>query len=438
VLGQLPVGPPGGGAGNAFISALAKSKTRAEEPLSPLSPAIAASPSMSKVMGLLGGKKGGEKTIIRKKFKKEAERKIDPEAMVEGFPGVRGRDIKTAFDAIDVDRSGYLACQEIRHFLALCGQEATDPEIDEMIRMLDGDGNGRVGFVEFFDSINTPTHRIARELHASSPLIKVDTKAGGKVTRQRQENLAKMMLGGIEHQMQKSNQARLAAIELGTGSRGSRLAAENRRQHMEAAGGGGDAEVVDMVLAAKEAGLGKVNSSFVKKVRQRFRSVDVDGSGTISYPEFCKVIEPPDTPQLKRMFEIFDSDGSGFVDSKEFLVGISGYTGSSKEDRLKFCFMIFDEDSSGFIEMPELVKILRGNFISERTESTELEKRAEGIIKTAGPTAVRDKRLTFEEFVKVAQLQPGLIFPAQQLIDKLNKTMKAGGTDAGNLGESLR
>jgi len=54
------------------------------------------------------------------------------------------------------------------------------------------------------------------------------------------------------------------------------------------------------------------------------------------------VLEQPDTPQLKRMFEIFDSDGSGFVDSKEFLVGISGYTGSSKEDRLKFCFMIFD------------------------------------------------------------------------------------------------
>ena len=32
----------------------------------------------------------------------------------------------------------------------------------------------------------------------------------------------------------------------------------------------------------------------------------------------------------------------------------------------------------------------------------------------------------------MAQLQPGLMFPAQQLIEKLNKTMKAGGTDAGN------
>ena len=35
---------------------------------------------------------------------------------------------------------------------------------------------GRVGFSEFFDSINTPTHRVARQLHASSPVIKTDPK----------------------------------------------------------------------------------------------------------------------------------------------------------------------------------------------------------------------------------------------------------------------
>merc|ERR1719247_613404 len=96
--------------------------------------------------------------------------------MVDGFPGVRAKDIRVAFDNIDVDRSGYLASQEIRHFLALCGQEATDAEVDEMIRMLDEDGNGRVGFDEFFNSIATPSHRIARQLHAASPVIKTDPK----------------------------------------------------------------------------------------------------------------------------------------------------------------------------------------------------------------------------------------------------------------------
>merc|ERR1719379_2611070 len=73
-----------------------------------------ASPNMKKVMNLLGGKGAGP--APKMKLKKKKERKIDMSAMVEGFPGVRAYDIKTAFDNIDVDRGGFLAAQEIRHF----------------------------------------------------------------------------------------------------------------------------------------------------------------------------------------------------------------------------------------------------------------------------------------------------------------------------------
>ena len=58
-------------------------------------------------------------------------------------------------------------------------------------------------------------------------------------------------------------------------------------------------------------------------------------------------MEQEDSPVLKRMFEMFDTDKSGQIDMREFLIGISGYTGASRQDRLKFSFMMFDEDASG-------------------------------------------------------------------------------------------
>ena len=39
--------------------------------------------------------------------------------------------------------------------------------------------------------------------------------------------------------------------------------------------------------------------------------------------------------------------------------------------------------------------------------------------------------MTFEEFLRVSQIQPGLLFPAQQLISKLDRELKKAGPKDG-------
>ena len=46
--------------------------------------------------------------------------------------------------------NGYIGVAEIRFVMDALAEDVTDEEIDEMIRMLDIDGDGQVNFKEFY------------------------------------------------------------------------------------------------------------------------------------------------------------------------------------------------------------------------------------------------------------------------------------------------
>ena len=47
--------------------------------------------------------------------------------------------------------NGFVAAAEIRFVLDALGENVTDEEIDEMVRMIDADGDGQVNFTEFYN-----------------------------------------------------------------------------------------------------------------------------------------------------------------------------------------------------------------------------------------------------------------------------------------------
>jgi hypothetical protein len=49
-----------------------------------------------------------------------------------------------------LDHNNYIGAAEIRHVLINIGESPTDEEVDEMIRMVDVDGDGQVSFDEFY------------------------------------------------------------------------------------------------------------------------------------------------------------------------------------------------------------------------------------------------------------------------------------------------
>ena len=82
-----------------------------------------------------------------------------PGAGLSSAPGVGPRDpqgrftdkeIREAFLSFDLDKNDFVGAAEIRHVLVNIGENVTDEEVDEMIRMCDRDGDGQVSWEEFY------------------------------------------------------------------------------------------------------------------------------------------------------------------------------------------------------------------------------------------------------------------------------------------------
>ena len=55
-------------------------------------------------------------------------------------------EMDQAFRMFDKDGDGYIDARELRHLLTNLGEKLTDLEVDEMIREVDIDGDGKVNY----------------------------------------------------------------------------------------------------------------------------------------------------------------------------------------------------------------------------------------------------------------------------------------------------
>jgi Ca2+-binding EF-hand superfamily protein len=50
---------------------------------------------------------------------------------------------------------------------------------------------------------------------------------------------------------------------------------------------------------------------------------------------------------LESLFEAFDSNGSGYIDQQEFILGLATLTGGSHEEKIRLCFRTADTSNDG-------------------------------------------------------------------------------------------
>jgi len=63
-------------------------------------------------------------------------------------------------------------------------------------------------------------------------------------------------------------------------------------------------------------------------------------------------------PLVQRVIDIFDEDGNGEVDFKEFIQGVSQFSvKGDKTSKLRFAFRIYDIDNDGYISNGELFQV---------------------------------------------------------------------------------
>ena len=133
----------------------------------------------------------------------------------------------------------------------------------------------------------------------------------------------------------------------------------------------------------------------IKRLGKRFKKLDLDNSGSLSVEEFMSLPELQQNPLVQRVIDIFDEDGNGEVDFKEFIQGVSQFSvKGDKESKLRFAFKIYDIDNDGYISNGELFQFLK--MISSNLKDTQLQQIVDKTIQFADKDD--DGKIDFEEF----------------------------------------
>lgn len=134
----------------------------------------------------------------------------------------------------------------------------------------------------------------------------------------------------------------------------------------------------------------------IKRLGKRFRKLDLDNSGALSIDEFMSLPELQQNPLVQRVIDIFDTDGNGEVDFKEFIQGVSQFSvKGDKESKLRFAFRIYDMDNDGFISNGELFQVLK-MMVGNNLKDTQLQQIVDKTILFADKD--EDGKISFEEF----------------------------------------
>ncbi|KAJ2617602.1 Calcineurin subunit B [Coemansia sp. RSA 1365] len=139
-----------------------------------------------------------------------------------------------------------------------------------------------------------------------------------------------------------------------------------------------------------------VTAEEIQRLYKRFSKLDKDNSGTIDKDEFLSIPQLANNPLSARLIDIFDTDGGGDVDFKEFISGLSTFSSKGdKAEKLRFAFKIYDIDRDGFISNGELftvLKMMSGNNLTPM----QLQQIVDKTIREADKN--NDGKIDFNEF----------------------------------------
>ncbi|KAJ3120265.1 Calcineurin subunit B [Physocladia obscura] len=139
----------------------------------------------------------------------------------------------------------------------------------------------------------------------------------------------------------------------------------------------------------------------IQRLYKRFVKLDKDGSGTIDKDEFLALPQIASNPLAARLLSVLDGDGTGDVDFKEFISGLSAFSAKGKkEDKLRFAFKVYDMDRDGYISNGELFLVLK-MMVGNNLKDQQLQQIVDKTIMEADKDM--DGKISFEEFSKVVE-----------------------------------
>ena len=118
---------------------------------------------------------------------------------------------------------------------------------------------------------------------------------------------------------------------------------------------------VQLTLNTLKQSLAAHGARGIHGLGRKFRIMDDDGSGTLSYDEFTKALKEHSLgltdKNMRELFSYFDKDGSTTVTYDEFLAGVRGALNDRRRYFVEQAFSILDKDGSGALEVSDIVGV---------------------------------------------------------------------------------
>ncbi|KAL3580217.1 hypothetical protein D5086_018052 [Populus alba] len=140
--------------------------------------------------------------------------------------------------------------------------------------------------------------------------------------------------------------------------------------------------------------IGKELDEEIMGLKEMFKGMDTDNSGTITLEELKQGLAKQGTKlseyEVKQLMEAADADGNGIIDYDEFITATMHMNRMDREEHLYTAFQHFDKDNSGYITTEELEQALREFGMHDGRDIKEIISEVD---------ADNDGRINYDEFV---------------------------------------
>lgn len=158
--------------------------------------------------------------------------------------------------------------------------------------------------------------------------------------------------------------------------------------------------------AALQVIASNMNDAQIKKLKDIFTALDVDGNGSLTHQELSDGIKKSNLGEkmpedLEVLIKSMDADGSGVIDYSEFLAATMEKKLYNQKETLWSAFKVFDRDGSGTISKDEMVHVLADGDVKSMMRDENRMKDIENMIKDIDTNG--DGEIDFDEFCKMMQ-----------------------------------
>ncbi|XP_064966166.1 calcium-dependent protein kinase 2-like isoform X2 [Musa acuminata AAA Group] len=138
---------------------------------------------------------------------------------------------------------------------------------------------------------------------------------------------------------------------------------------------------------------GCLSEEEIKGLKEMFKNMDSDNSGTITLEELKQGLSKQGTKlseyEVKQLMEAADADGNGTIDYEEFITATMHMNRMDREEHLYTAFQYFDKDNSGYITKEELEQALKEKGLYDGKEIKDIIAEAD---------VDNDGRINYDEF----------------------------------------